>query len=158
MEINISIPVDIGDSVYYIDFNDKIIYPMTVFQIRKSKNIGDFVLDLVVCGDTWDQKVTTAVMLNDLNKTWFLNIGEAEKKLQQKANEMDLFKKMLNVTSVLKESHTFKVKNITGNFVPATLLNLDFMCLKGIFHFKDDTDMEYYFDPNDLNKKFIIDE
>lgn len=147
----LNFPADIGDTVYYVDADAQMVYPMTVFQIKKNRHIGDFIFDLVMDGDTWDQKFTVSIKLSDFNRTGFLNPEDAERALIENTEQRNVYKTMLQVANRLKYQRDCYVFNETRKMmVPAKILNIDFTCAAGVFHLRDEVGQEYYFDPRDI--------
>lgn len=153
----VNFPADIGDTVYYTDCDANIVYPMVIFQIKKNRNFGDFLFDLVLDGDTWDQKFTTSVTLSDFYHTVFLTAAEAESALIENTEQKNVYKAMLQVANRLKYQRECYVFNETRKIMlPAKILNIDFTCSTGVFHLQDEVGQEYYFDPRDIGTKLLF--
>lgn len=105
---------DIGDTVYFLDEETKLIYPMVVHKIQKSRATG-FNMILVSTDDGWDTRFAEVVSLSDYQKTWFTTIYDAEQKYQSEQTKQAAQKNIALLELVFKQLQRTKCSLVNSN-------------------------------------------
>ena len=105
---------DIGDTVYFLDEETKLIYPMVVHKIQKSRATG-FNMILVSTDDGWDTRFAEVVSLSDYKKTWFTTIYDAEQKYQSDQTKQAAQKNIALLELVFKQLQRTKCYLVNSN-------------------------------------------
>ena len=152
MQRTINFPADIGDTVYFLDRETNLIYPMLVHNITKNR-LGDFKLILVSTDSSWDNQYAEIVNLEDYNRLWFTNLNEAETKHQSNISFNTLISGLYK-TSQLFDSLKYKTIALKDTGITVKIKEYDYFNQAVILF--DNTNTIYIIPINELNNKLTL--